>query len=61
MDQSKGQPLSGKVILITGASRGIGAAAAKRVARWGATVVVNYLRSRERAGESSLRRLPRSR
>ena len=35
--------LSGKVVLVTGASRGIGAAAAKRLAESGATVVVNYL------------------
>jgi 3-oxoacyl-[acyl-carrier protein] reductase len=40
------KPLSGKVILITGASRGIGAAAAKRVGRAGATVIVNYLQNR---------------
>ncbi len=43
------QPLAGRVILITGASRGIGAAAAKRVARAGAIVVVNYLQNRDRA------------
>lgn len=35
--------LSEKVVLVTGASRGIGAAAAKRLAESGATVVVNYL------------------
>ncbi|KAK4234849.1 hypothetical protein C8A03DRAFT_18320 [Achaetomium macrosporum] len=34
--------LSGKVILITGASRGIGRATAERVAAEGASVVVNY-------------------
>ena len=43
------QPLSGKVILITGASRGIGAAAAKRTAKEGASVVINYNQSRDRA------------
>jgi 3-oxoacyl-[acyl-carrier protein] reductase len=37
------RPLSGKVVLISGASRGIGAAAAKRLAQGGATVVINYL------------------
>jgi len=47
--EQKEKPLSGKVILVTGASRGIGAAAARRVAQGGATVVVNYHQNRERA------------
>jgi 3-oxoacyl-[acyl-carrier protein] reductase len=34
--------LSGKVIIITGASKGIGKACAQRVAREGASVVINY-------------------
>jgi len=34
--------LAGKVILITGASKGIGAAIATRVARDGASVIINY-------------------
>ena len=38
-----------KVVLITGASQGIGAAAARRFAAGGCRVVVNYHRSRERA------------
>ncbi len=49
MEQERRQPLSGKVILITGASRGIGAAAAKRVAQWGASIVINYNQNRDRA------------
>jgi 3-oxoacyl-[acyl-carrier protein] reductase len=41
--------LSGKIALVTGASRGIGAAAAKRLAQAGATVVINYLQRAELA------------
>ncbi|HEY3302885.1 MAG TPA: SDR family oxidoreductase [Candidatus Binatia bacterium] len=48
---AQGKPLNGKVVLITGASRGIGAAAAKRLAESGASVVVNYLKSRDQAAE----------
>jgi 3-oxoacyl-[acyl-carrier protein] reductase len=49
MEAGARRPLSGKVVLITGASRGIGAAAAKRLAEGGASVAVNYLNSRDRA------------
>ena len=43
--------LAGRVVLITGAARGIGAATARAFAGEGARVVVNYHTSRELAGE----------
>jgi 3-oxoacyl-[acyl-carrier protein] reductase len=43
------QPLRAKVALVTGASRGIGAAAAKRLAQSGAAVIVNYHQNQQAA------------
>lgn len=41
--------LNGKVAVVTGASRGIGEAIAKKLGKLGATVIVNYCGSKEKA------------
>lgn len=46
---SRGGLLEGKVVLITGASRGIGSNAARVLAAQGAKVAINFRRSEERA------------
>ena len=44
--------LDGKVALVTGGSRGIGKAIAKRLASEGATIVINYMRNETAANET---------
>jgi 3-oxoacyl-[acyl-carrier protein] reductase len=43
------QPLQGKIALVTGGSRGIGAAICRSLASRGASVAINYRKSREAA------------
>ncbi|KAH8555074.1 hypothetical protein BGW37DRAFT_125190 [Umbelopsis sp. PMI_123] len=43
------QPLQGKIAIVTGGSRGIGEGIVKELAKQGATVVINYTSSEDRA------------
>jgi len=47
------KPLENKIALVTGSSRGIGAAIAIRLAAEGASVIVNYAASPDRGRRSS--------
>jgi enoyl-[acyl-carrier protein] reductase III len=49
---SSDRPFEGQVVVITGASRGIGRATAVRFAQGGASIVVNYLRHRSAADDT---------
>jgi 3-oxoacyl-[acyl-carrier protein] reductase len=53
------QKLAGKVAIVTGASKGIGASAAKHLAAEGASVVVNYAKS-QTAAESVVAEIVRA-
>lgn len=50
-DIASSRPLEGKTAVITGSSRGLGAATARQLASWGAKVIVTY-RQRSEAAES---------
>lgn len=48
-DIASSRPLEGKTAVITGSSRGLGAATARHLASWGAKVIVTYRQQREAA------------
>ncbi|MBW3663751.1 MAG: SDR family oxidoreductase [Actinobacteria bacterium] len=45
------RPLEGRTALVTGGSRGLGAATARRLAGWGARVIVTYRKEQRAAAE----------
>src|ERR1700689_4628108 len=49
---SESRKLTGKVAIVFGGSRGIGAAAARRLAREGANVVLTYVSAPDRAADT---------
>jgi 3-oxoacyl-[acyl-carrier protein] reductase len=51
MKHNPNQQLSGKIAVVTGASKGIGAGIAKHLAQAGASVVVNYSSSKDAADQ----------
>ena len=51
--QPTSRPLTGKTAIVTGASRGIGAAIALRLAQLGANVTIDYLSNNERAQQTA--------
>ena len=53
------EPLAGKTALITGGSRGLGAATARHLARWGCRVIITY-REREDAAAEVVRQCEQS-
>lgn len=48
-DIASSRPLEGKTVVITGSSRGLGAATARLLSRWGAKVVVTYRENKDAA------------